>query len=88
MSESWILIYFISKNSKFFSRLTTEDKEIIQKYKTYLCDDTGKNIQTRLSKIYLSMPSYDYTNICEFYIVLKHFKTLERHEALEILLPR
>ena len=34
------------------------------------------------------MPAYDYTNICEFYMVLKNFKTLEVPEALEILLPR
>ena len=34
------------------------------------------------------MPSYDYNNISEFYSILKHFKTLEVPEALEILLPR
>jgi hypothetical protein len=74
---------------KIFLRLTSDDKNTIQKYIPFLCDPgTRDRISNTISKIYLSIEYYDYGSLCEFYTFLTHYKNLKIAEALELLLPR
>lgn len=59
-----------------------EERDLISKYYVYL-----NKIQNAVAKIYISLPSYDFSSIINFYAYLNKLSPLNLTESLELLLP-
>lgn len=72
----------ICNQSIVANRMTEVQRDLINEYFTYL-----NGIPFSLSKIYLSLISYDYSSIIHFYAYLRQNDPLNILEAIELLLP-
>ena len=63
-------------------RISEDERDLIAKYHVYL-----NKTQNALAKIYVSLPSYDFSSIINFYAYLDQLSPLNLSESLELLLP-
>lgn len=71
----------ICNQSIAVNKMTQNQKDLINEYFTYL-----NGIPFSLSKVYLSLVSYDFSSIIHFYAYLKQIDPLSLNEAIELLL--
>lgn len=62
--------------------ISEDERDLISKYYVYL-----NKTPNALAKIYISLPSYDFSSIINFYAYLDQLRPLNLSESLEILLP-
>ena len=72
----------ICNQNNAVNKITQNQKDLLNEYFTYL-----NGIPFSLSKVFLSLISYDYSSIIHFYAYLRQSDSLSLNEAIELLLP-